>query len=395
MEQSEGMDERWKVASPTRAAPWWKTAGKDSWWYKSELPGLGFRYEDDPNFWIGLAMLQKSFDGGPPFRSCQWEGNLIVPAKDLIETITKVLQTRLVRITDGSNGNGQFMFVSDDAMLNLRLSEKGGWAFVKVGTISEEIIKKASVLFDRCIEPDDPKKGLVFALVKTMNGYGISRLGIAGTPLERQNYSPDVISAYDHIVEDLKTESPCGRLIILSGTPGTGKTYLVRSLLAEVTNAAWILVPPHLMSELGSPEILPALTSAKNEFSGPIILIIEDADQCLVQRNDGDMSDISSMLNLGDGILGSILDIRILATTNAKELEMDAATRRPGRLCRYIQVGALSQDLAAKALQRLTGKPVPNEKSLTLAEVYSQARALGWKPPPKVAEKPNLRREIL
>lgn len=388
--------DRWKVASALpKPQAWWKTSGQDSWWNKGRYPGFGERYENDPTYWIGLALFQKACEGGPPLRVAGWEGNLVVPALDLQKAIQDVLGARLVRVVDHGNGNGHLVFVSENVMLNLNFNEKGTFCVVKVATANDEIIQKSSLLFDRCITPDDPRKGVVFTLAKQMGAYSITRLGIAGTPLERDNYTPSILSSYDHIVEDLNTESPCGRLIILSGAPGTGKTYLVRALLSNVPNAAFILVPPHLMAELGSPEILPALTQAKNEFNGPIILIIEDADQCLVQRKEGDMSSISSMLNLGDGILGSILDIRILATTNAQTLEMDAATRRPGRLCRYVEVGPLDKPSAERALSKLMGRPVPQQKAMTLAEVYSKARDLGWKPPPKEPPKPQLRPEIL
>jgi hypothetical protein len=181
-------------------------------------------------------------------------------------------------------------------------------------------------------------------------------------------------------------------------------TYLVRSLLGEVPKAAFVVIPPHLVEELGSPEILPSLTAAKNEMDGPIVMIIEDADQCLVPRRagtkDGNMNAISSLLNLGDGILGSVLDLRIIATTNAKEIEMDPAIKRPGRLCKYAHVGPLSPAEASQTLYRLTGKKVAQEESpMTLAEVYLKARTLGWKPPVKTAaqkyEEHPIRNEIL
>lgn len=389
-------NDRWKASTALpRPQPWWKNGAEDSWWQKGRFPGFGERFEVDPALWIGLAGLKDSFEGGPPLRVATWEGNLGVPIGQLFQAISQVLGCHLVRIIDHGNNNGHFLFVSEKSMLNVNLSEKGGFISIKAASFDEEITKKASQLFDRCVVPDDPRRGLVFTLISTMSGYTISRLGLAGTPLERGNYTPGILSAYDHVVEDLNTESPCGRLIILSGTPGTGKTYIVRSLLSAVTNAAFILVPPHLMKELSGPEILPALTQAKNEFSGPIVLIIEDADQCLVERKEGDMSAISSMLNLGDGILGSILDVRILATTNAKTLEMDEATRRPGRLCRYVPVGPLDKASAEAALSRLVGRPVPQQDQMTLAEVYSKARALGWKPPPKEPERPAMRPEIL
>jgi len=113
-------------------------------------------------------------------------------------------------------------------------------------------------------------------------------------------------------------------------------------------------------------------------------LIIEDADKVLVNRQAGDMAAISSLLNLGDGILGSVLDVRIIATTNAEKLEMDAATRRKGRLCQYIDVGSVEPDRAESILRRLTGTSKRPTNPVPLGDIYSYARDLGWTPPPKV-----------
>lgn len=165
-------------------------------------------------------------------------------------------------------------------------------------------------------------------------------------------------------------------------------TYLVRSLLACNPRAAFVLVPPHLVPEMASPEILPTLTAAKEEMDGPIALVIEDADACLVPRDksgnvrDSNMNAISSLLNLGDGILGSVLDIRIIATTNAHEIQFDDAILRPGRLCKHAHVGPLPAQNAAQVLFRLTGQKLAFKKEATLAQVYAKARELGWKPPP-------------
>lgn len=193
---------------------------------------------------------------------------------------------------------------------------------------------------------------------------------------EKEVYDLSVPSTHNFLANDLVAHN----------------TYLVRSMLSAVKQAAFVVVPPHLIPELGSPEILPALTGAKSEFDGPIVLILEDADRVLVDRSQGDMSAISSMLNLGDGILGAVLDIRILATTNAEQLQMDPATRRRGRLCRYIQVDPLAPPVAQAAFQRLTGKQKMYGEPTSVADVYGDARDAGWVAPPiatfRPAEKP-------
>jgi ATP-dependent 26S proteasome regulatory subunit len=109
-----------------------------------------------------------------------------------------------------------------------------------------------------------------------------------------------------------------------------------------------------------------------------------------VTRASENINSIQSLLNLGDGILGSLLDLRIVATTNADELKMEAAILRPGRLSRMLEVGFLDPKTAQGVFHRLIpGAKLPEklldikgrEFKVTLAEVYSLARQSGWEPP--------------
>jgi hypothetical protein len=377
---------------------WWRTAGEMSglpgndsapgkpWWNESGLPAFGEHMSTDPSSWLGIAMFKQAIAGqGPPLHVANFEGNLTVPPNKLIETLVETMQLRPVRFAYGRLGIKKILFSSDASMLALGFDDGGRYADVSIASTHEDLFKKVAKLCAGILTHDNPKEGFVYALAKGMAGYNLTRIGAAGTPLERGNYNPQVLANYDHVVADLKAESPCGRLIIMAGEPGTGKTFLVRSLLSDIPKAAFVVVPPHLVKELGSPELLPALASARGDgLTGPMALIIEDADKVLVQRDAGDMAAISSLLNLGDGILGSVLDVRIIATTNAGALEMDPATRRKGRLCSYIDVGPVEPEQAETIVHRLTGSNKRPAKRVTLAEVYSHARSIGWTPPPKV-----------
>lgn len=391
-------DDRWKVASPEAVAkiataPFRKMG--HNWLNEAETPAFGNHLDLGPSSWIGLALFKKALEGGEPVRMAGWDGNMGVPAEGLLEAMVAALGVRMVMCRGGMNGNGSFTYSSEETMLSVSLSEQGRYISVSMATSSLEAAQKAQRLFERVILPDNPEAGLIFSLAKSaMGGYSIRRLGAAGAPLERGNYNAGVLRDYDHILADLASPSPCGRLTILSGSPGTGKTWLVRSLLSGVKNAAFVVVPPQLVPELGSPEILPALTNAKSEFNGPICLILEDADKVLVNRNAGDMSAISAMLNLGDGILGAVLDIRILATTNAEKLDMDPATRRAGRLCRYVQVNPLEPTIASGVYTRLVKKPISFQVPISLAEVYSKAREAGWVAPPIANPRPEMAKHI-
>jgi hypothetical protein len=378
----------------------WKAAeaGQVSWWEDAKVPNLGAGVRFDLDSWIGASMFRKALAGGPPLHSGNWGGNLVVRPERLMRHLVNAYGVKPVRYVHGSHGQTTILG-STDTLMSLDIENpEAPRAFLQVATVKEDRITTLAKLARGILQPDDPKKGYVFALTAGMGGYSLSRIGAAGTSLERGNYTPDVLKQYDHVVADLKAESPCGRLVIMSGIPGGGKTFIARALLADVPNAAFVVVPPHLVKDLGSPELVPALVSAKNYGSdGPIVLVLEDADKVLVNREAGDMAAISSLLNLGDGILGGVIDARILATTNASKLDMDPATRRAGRLCSYLSVNELEPAHATAILKRLTGKNISANKKVSLAQVYYAARHYGWNPPPKAPERPrnHFRDELL
>jgi len=191
-----------------------------------------------------------------------------------------------------------------------------------------------------------------------------------------ENYPPTVVSQGQRIVQAFGNREQ-GSLLILDGEPGTGKTYFIRGLVHAI-EAVWVFVPPGLVSHLGSPDFLPAvLDLSKRHKPKPIILIVEDADECLVTRASDNISAISAILNLTDGILGRALNLRVVATTNARRTEIDHALQRAGRLAAHIAFPALDVQQAFAIASRLLG---PDSRLVrfatqtpTLADVYAAA----------------------
>lgn len=226
--------------------------------------------------------------------------------------------------------------------------------------------------------------GRIYTIKSGRGGLDIVSIGKASFPLERTNYEDAVLKDLDHVVSDLSNSEPCGRLIVINGEPGTGKTYITRGLLDLIPNALFITVPPSLIPRIGNPDFIPILLNLKKNnksTNGPIIFLVEDADEILVPRNETGMDNISACLNLSDGLLGNLFDLRILATTNAIKANMDKAIMRPGRLCRRIDVGPLSYQKASEVFKRLTEKDFTGTLAkYTLAEIYMRARDNGWTP---------------
>jgi chloramphenicol 3-O-phosphotransferase len=229
------------------------------------------------------------------------------------------------------------------------------------------------------------KRGQVEALVRDGGGGVTTRtLGIAAFPVERGNYQEEVLRDYDRACVELSSKTPSGRLLLIAGEPGTGKTYLLRGIVKEVSAAAFVIVQPDTLASLSGPGLLSSVMSLREDRSkdGPIVMLCEDADELLVTRKMDNMSAISALLNLCDGMIGEALDVRIVATTNAKDISIDVALRRPGRMIGYMRTKALSEAQAAGVFRRLLPEvKLPELRGKTLADVYVAAREHGWTPP--------------
>ena len=185
-------------------------------------------------------------------------------------------------------------------------------------------------------------------------------------PYEPGNY-PTIDRELRRVFAEICGPEPFGRLVVLSGAPGTGKTRAIEGTLLSrqrkailgpkaASGGAVVIVPHDMYKNLSTPELLSQIdeyvTSAGTERVG-FTLLLEDADEALRCRTEGAASPVAALLNLADGILGRAHDLRIVATTNLTDQQMDPAVRRPGRLLAHIKVPMLSDEDAMRILNRL------------------------------------------
>jgi hypothetical protein len=162
------------------------------------------------------------------------------------------------------------------------------------------------VTWERCValgaffEPSIPQT-VVKIITASSNGLDATTLAVEPTPLERDNYSDEVLKAYDHVVKDLQSSSPCGRITLLNGVPGTGKTYVVRSLLHGVEKGQTYVIPSNMVSDLSSPQFMTLLLNERSNVNGPMLFILEDADAAVTSRELDNVASVSTLLNLSDG----------------------------------------------------------------------------------------------
>lgn len=243
----------------------------------------------------------------------------------------------------------------------------------------EELAQKVLAALNKHLASDASKEeetGHLYAFVAGERSLEARSVLQIDKPLERENYAPTVREAYEKLLGELTMPSPRGRLVILHGPPGTGKTHFVRGLISEASGCVFFLLRTEDIPTMTGPTMLRHLLEVR-DIAGekPIVFVIEDADSVLATRMVDNAAGLSTLLNMTDGLYGDVFDVRVVATTNAKNLEIDKALRRKGRILRSVEIDALPIEDATRVLRRVTGDQTATASGpMLLADVYDRAR---------------------
>jgi len=297
----------------------------------------------------------------------------------------------------------EYIYFNDTSLVSVYY-EESTQASITIYTLEEKRAGEFRVfLKDILANRTKDNYGNAYVLASNYDGITTKKLGVAAVKFEPENYAEETKDGVAAILEDLKSPFPRGKLTVIEGEPGTGKTFLVRSLISEIPGAFFVIIPPPMIARLSDPNMIPTLLKLKSndysEFPGddmpmekpdpnapsnPIVIVVEDADECLALRDNANMPSISSILNLTSGILGDLLDIRIIATTNAKRSDMDEALFRDGRLSYHLEVQKLSPVEATAVYRRLMKNEKAeyphNNEPVLLASIYKLAKDHGFRP---------------
>jgi hypothetical protein len=328
--------------------------------------------------WSELSLIKKAVQSGNPVVHSRFAYAKINDDEKLINILKEQFDYSLLFKSIELKNSTKVMqsyFVSNDGDIYFYNFEGGDGEVHIYSSDETKVINILKMLKQETTNYNRNK--YIHVLVATKDGFGLSKLGTAHQQLMEDNYEDEAIKGYKFAIEQMNSKNPFGRIVILNGDSGTGKSYMVRGLINSIDNALFVVVPPSLLVELSGPSLIKIIADSRGDLEeespGPIVLICEDADEILQPRGFDNMAHISSLLNFGDGILGNLLDIRIITTTNAKKFKLEKALLRPGRLCKQIDVGNLPPDKANAVYERLTGLKMAFEKDVSLAEVYEKA----------------------
>lgn len=207
------------------------------------------------------------------------------------------------------------------------------------------------------------------------NVYIISQRGsdlrLTGFDIKNQNtniqinYNDQTIIDYKKLkIELLKEESES--LVLIYSSPGCGKTSLIRKLIQEVEDKEFVFLPNNLIDMFINPAFMNfAISELKNK-----ILIVEDAENILTSRKSSNNPYVSTILNLTDGLMKDLLNIKIICTINNNINTIDEALLRKGRLLMKTELNSLSVEKSNNLLKKL-GHSFETTVPMKLCDIYN------------------------
>ena len=152
---------------------------------------------------------------------------------------------------------------------------------------------------------------------------------------------------------------PYKKIYLLTGSPGSGKTSLIKALCNEINYNLGMLA---ITKETTNTTLL----NAFKYIDPKSIILIEDID-CLFNKrqatNDNAQITFSNLINIMDGVLTKSGTI-IFITTNHPE-QLDNALLRPGRIDMILQINLPKKDEIEKLFIDLMSRYLDKEKIKT------------------------------
>jgi len=223
-------------------------------------------------------------------------------------------------------------------------------------------IKKGLNDFGRTLDQEVPEMNLI-----TSNKHGLDLTAMKLAKMETDlsaYYNDNFLPVHDTIIQRLKTPKDKG-VVILHGEPGTGKTSYIRHLISCVSKKV-IFLPPNLAHNITGPELINLLIENPNA-----ILIIEDAENIVVDRDKTGSSPVSAILNISDGLLSDCLQTQIICSFNTSLDNVDKALLRKGRLIAKYDFKPLSVEKANELSNKL-GFQQRFMEPTPLTEIFNQ-----------------------
>jgi ATPase family associated with various cellular activities (AAA) len=202
-------------------------------------------------------------------------------------------------------------------------------------------------------------------IVPGRTGLDLKGMEVKRTKLDIDLFYEDDFKPVDQLIRHRLNKKNDKGIVLLHGLPGTGKTTYLRNLIGRIKKRV-LFLSPSVADNLMNPEFIELLVDNPNT-----VLIIEDAENIMMDRKHNSCSSVSNLLNISDGLLSDFLNVQLICTFNSSLTLIDNALMRKGRLIARYEFGKLGQAKAQK-LSRHFGFDTNIDRPMSIAEIANQ-----------------------
>jgi len=257
--------------------------------------------------------------------------------------------------------NETFFVLKNEVVISLSCSSCE-IAFAKSESETKDKIIACLAKFKEKQKREPTEMNLVVAGKK---GLELKPIEVKRTRMNLDLFYEDDFKAVDEVIRKRLRKSNDKGIVLLHGLPGSGKTSYLRHLVCRVKKKI-LFLSSSVAGNLMGPDFTELLISNPNS-----VIIVEDAENILLDRKLNPQCSVSDLLNISDGLVSDFLNIQMICTFNSALTLVDEALTRKGRLIARYEFGKLSVAKAQKLSEHF-GFKTKIIQPMTIAEIARQ-----------------------
>jgi hypothetical protein len=202
-------------------------------------------------------------------------------------------------------------------------------------------------------------------VVRSNSGLRLREMEIKRTKLNLDLFYGKDFKETDDLIRKRLNKSNDKGIVLLHGLPGAGKTTYLRYLIGKIRKRV-LFLSPSVANNLMDPDFISLLVNNPNT-----VMIIEDAENIIMDRRHSPGSSVSNLLNISDGLLADVLNVQLVCTFNNSLTLIDSALLRKGRLIAKYEFGKLGIAQSQKLSDHFGFETVIT-RPMTVAEITNQ-----------------------
>jgi hypothetical protein len=251
---------------------------------------------------------------------------------------------------------------------------------------SNDLFIDAAVTLLRTFKVRQRRKPLEINLIVNEGGYmDLKAMEIKRTSLDLGLFYEDDFKEVDELIRKRLNQKDDKGIVLLHGLPGSGKTTYLRYLIGKIKKKV-LFLSPNIAGNLTDPDFIDLLIDNPNS-----VVVIEDAENVIMDRRSNPHSSVANLLNISDGLLADFLNVQLVCTFNSSVALIDNALMRKGRLIARYEFGKLGVN-KAQALSNHLGNNLIVKQPMTIAEITNPNEVGVQKPQVEVI---GFRRQVI